>query len=161
MLLMKENNKNNEDLKNKQNLMNSNANIAEGGTKEPAKSIKSPPRSVSERLNKPPIKKGPNGTDVKKIDLQPKSLSPEPVITLTRQQSNGEILRKPKPQTLENELRKAEAFGKAMSPEPPAPLNNSVGAQDERSKGVQFRLGKYNYREISSGNFLLFLTIFP
>lgn len=152
ILLMKENNKNNEELKNKQYQINSNNNIIEGSTKEPVslppvekKVLKASPKSISERLNKPPIKKGPTGTEGSKVESQPKSLSPEPVVNISNLQSNGEIGRKPK-MPPDVEVKKSDSPGKSLSPEPPVnnQQNNFTGAQDERNRGVNFRLGKYS-----------------
>lgn len=154
ILLMKENNKINEELKNKHNLINTAITINEGDTKEPTslalpdkKTLKITPRSISERLNKPSIKKVPSITEGKKNETQPKSLSPEPSMSPPSQQSNGDILRKPKLQTIEAEIRKSESPGKSLSPEPPSSVNNqqnsSLITPDERSRGVNFRLGMF------------------
>lgn len=151
ILLVKENNnKNNEELKKKQTLINNNNNFCEGNTKEPTsltmpekKVVKLSPRSISDRLIKPPIKKSLSVTEGSKIESQPKSISPEPAVNLS-QQSNGEIARKP------IDLKKSDSPKKSLSPEPPVaannPLSNSVATQDERSRGVNFRLGKSNLK---------------
>lgn len=148
ILLVKENNdKNNEELKKKQIIVNNNNNFNEVSAKEPTsltipekKVIKSSPRSVSDRLIKPPIKKSLSVTEGTKSESLPKSMSPEPAVNLTSQQSNGEILRKP------IDLTKSDSPKKSLSPEPPVSSNNqiinSVATQDERSRGVNFRLGK-------------------
>lgn len=147
MLLMKENNQNNEELKNKHNLMNTGANISDGGVKEQPlptvpekKAIKSPPKSIGERLNKLPLKRGPNSLEGKKIETQLKSLSPEPA------ENNGDILGKPKQLPVDVEIKRGSSPNKSLSPEPPLAVNNQqcnfVGNQDDRNKGVNFRLGR-------------------
>lgn len=126
---MKENYKNNEELKNQQNLITNN-NLSETINKEQSslKPIKTPPRSISERLNKPPIKK--TCTVEGKKEIQPKSSSPEPYVSSIAHQSNGDL--------------KKESQGKSLSPEPP--ITSSVqqnNTTEDRNKVVSFRLGEF------------------
>lgn len=153
VLLMRENNRNNEELKKKQlNLANNNNNNSFNETipKEPSslpvvekKVIKSSPKSISDRLIKPPIKKSISITEGTKNEPQ-KSLSPEPTVN---QYSNGDVFRK------SIEMKKSESPKKSLSPEPPFSMNNqqSIGASnpEDRNRGVSFRLGEY-YIEIQN-----------
>lgn len=149
VLLMKESN---EELKKKQlNLAGNNINnsINETVSKEPTPSpptekkvVKSSPKSISDRLIKPPIKKSISITEGTKIEPQLKSLSPEPIVIPQNQHSNGDVLRKPV------EVRKSESPKKSLSPEPPLSVNtlqsNFASSPDDRNRGLSFRLGEFD-----------------
>ncbi|KAJ8931756.1 hypothetical protein NQ314_015288 [Rhamnusium bicolor] len=119
--LIKENKRNNEELKNAKNLANDNNNeIIEKAEKVEVVKMEKAPSPPVEKPEKPP----------QVVQLSPRSIS--------------DRLRQPK---LQQKLSEAQA--KSLSPEPPlSPVsqgpNNITTPADDRSRGVNFRLGKLN-----------------